>query len=52
MWIIKLVRPTIGNIYPTGFFPRKVRYKVDAMEYKRQIEKVGGLASIEKEKAS
>lgn len=48
MWVVKLVRPPVLTSFPRSFFPRTVRYKADALEYKRQVEKEGGVAMIEK----
>lgn len=50
MWIVKIIRPPVLTSFPRNFFPRVVRYKVDALEYKRQVEHEGGVATIEKQK--
>lgn len=48
MWIVKLVKTPMVNDFRSGYFPRKLRYKKDAEELKREVEKKGGQAVVER----
>lgn len=50
MWIVKLVKPCKINDFRSGYFPRKLHYKKDALELKKEVEGKGGKALIEKVK--
>ncbi len=47
-WIVKIVKVPTQNDFRTGFFPRRVHYKRDAEELKREVEQKDGQATIEK----
>ena len=46
MWIVEATPPSApaktGWDFQEGFFPRKVHYKADAEQYKREAEAKGG----------
>ena len=48
MWIVKLIKPPTVNDFRADFFPRKVRYKSDALELQAEVVHKGGEAVIEK----
>lgn len=52
MWVVKLVKTPNTNDFRSGFFPRKVWYKKDALELKKEVESKGGQAVVEKLKKS
>ena len=48
MWVVKLTKPPKVNDFRSDFFPRKVYYKKDALELKREVEAKGGEATVER----
>ena len=50
MWLVKIVKMPTINDYRSNFFPRKVYYKKDALELKKEVETKGGQAYIERTK--
>jgi hypothetical protein len=50
MWVVRLTAAPKINDYRADFFPRKVRYKKDAIELQREVEDKGGKALVEKVK--
>ena len=46
-WIVKAELPKIHH-FREGFFPRVIWYKADALILAKEVEKVGGKATIEK----
>lgn len=50
MWIVRLVKPPKYNNFRSNFFPRRLYYKKDAEELKKEVESKGGEVIIEKEK--
>ena len=49
-WQVILIKQPIINDFRSNFFPRKLHYKKDALELKKEVENKGGQASVEKTK--
>lgn len=47
-WVVKLVQTPKQNDFRHDFFPRHFHYKKDAEELKKEVEKKGGEAKVEK----
>lgn len=50
MWITKVVKPMTRSDYPPRYFPRKNYYKKDAVAVADRVEKLGGKATVVKER--
>lgn len=49
MWIVKLVKsPRNILVYASDYFPRKFKYKKDALALQNRVEAVDGVAVVEK----
>jgi hypothetical protein len=50
MWFVNLDVPARGSVFPNTYFPRKFYYKADALKCVAAVERIGGKASVKKEK--
>ena len=50
MWIVELLKQPERFIYRIDYFPRKFKYKLDALALKKEVEKAGGKARVKEEK--
>lgn len=48
MWQVVLDEKTVLNDFRADFFPRKYRYKRDALKLVKEVEQKGGKAHVEK----
>lgn len=51
MWIVTLTKevPLVNNDFRADFFPRKYRFKFDALKLVKEVRAKGGDAKMEKE---
>ena len=49
-WVVKLTKQPNHhtNYYPPGYFPRGFHYKKEALNLKKEVEEMGGKATVEK----
>ena len=45
-WVVELVKPVIGEIYPRNYFPRSFYYRRDAKKLVDQVKALGGEAKL------
>ncbi len=50
MWLVELTKEPAQHIWRSGFFPRKIKYKLDAERLVKEVQAKGGDAKITKEK--
>ena len=51
MWIVNATAPQNGWYFPDGYFPKKFRYKKDALERSEEARRNGGInITVEKER--
>jgi hypothetical protein len=48
MWIVKLVKTPVINVYKQDYFPRKFAYKKDAEKLAKEVQRNGGEAIVQK----
>lgn len=48
MWVVNIIKPPKEPIFPAAFFPRKVRYKDQALELVKEVKQHGGEAKAER----
>lgn len=46
MYIVELTKEPVVNVFREGFFPRKIRYKLDAERLVKEVQAKGGDAKI------
>lgn len=47
-WVVTILKMPVINDFRSGFFPRKVHYKKDALALKKEVESKGGQAEVKK----
>jgi hypothetical protein len=50
MYLVELTKEPVINVFREGFFPRYIRYKLDAEKLVKEIQDKGGDAKITKAK--
>jgi hypothetical protein len=50
MWLVVLDKEPVLSDFRSDYFPRKLRYKADALELVAEVERKGGKAHIERVK--
>lgn len=48
MYTVTLIRPPVQNDFRADYFPRKIKYKVDAQKLVDEVASKGGEAKLEK----
>lgn len=50
-WVVSLVKSPVINDFRSDFFPRKFRYKKDALELAVEVKNKGGIAKVDKDES-